>query len=211
MPNFEYLQNVIPFATSNFLSRITFWWYTGLIWTGYKRPLTNRDLWRLDRYSSCKYILKRMERKIDGLQTERIIHQLQSGSMESETTPLVDSPPKAKKSISVMDSKPIAINVASLVLRIYWKQILTIVLLKLVTSVLTFANPLLLDKLLTFMRTSEEPLWRGVLYASLMFLIPMTESIINNQYEYWINTITLRVKTCLYSLIYTKVSSNKFQ
>uniref|UniRef100_A0A8C2DEB2 Multidrug resistance-associated protein 1 n=1 Tax=Cyprinus carpio TaxID=7962 RepID=A0A8C2DEB2_CYPCA len=40
--------NPCPESGASFLSRITFWWITGLMVTGYKRPLEEKDLWSLN-------------------------------------------------------------------------------------------------------------------------------------------------------------------
>ena len=39
--------NVCPATTASFPSILTFSWFTGLAWTGFKRPLTSQDLWAL--------------------------------------------------------------------------------------------------------------------------------------------------------------------
>jgi ATP-binding cassette subfamily C (CFTR/MRP) protein 1 len=76
----------------------------------------------------------------------------------------------------------------------------------LMASSLVFVNPLILDKLISFMNPSnDEPQWRGYFYASLMFISPLFESILNSQYEYRINLICMRIRACIISVIYKKV------
>ncbi|CAG2107718.1 unnamed protein product, partial [Medioppia subpectinata] len=51
---------------------------------------------------------------------------------------------------------------------------------------------------------STEPVWRGYLYAVLMFIAPMIESILTSQYDLGIGIITLRMRSCLTNAIYKK-------
>uniref|UniRef100_A0A3B3XJ48 ABC transmembrane type-1 domain-containing protein n=1 Tax=Poecilia mexicana TaxID=48701 RepID=A0A3B3XJ48_9TELE len=41
-------QNPCPEPGASFLSRITFWWITGMMMVGYRRPLEEKDLWSLN-------------------------------------------------------------------------------------------------------------------------------------------------------------------
>ncbi len=76
-------------------------------------------------------------------------------------------------------------NLLSSILKTFWAQMLFCGFLKLIASFLMFVNPLVLDILISFMSpTNDEPTWRGYFYASLMFISPMFESLINNQFEY---------------------------
>lgn len=198
--------HVAPQASASMLSRLTFWWFTRMIMAGYRRPLTDRDMWRLEPQNQCRQILRRLDRKIDGIKTEKIIHRMQTAQQAAaDMTDKDIADYDDLDVIKIPQRKPIAINVATLIVCVYWKQLLVVVLIKLAGSVLTFSNPFFLDRLLTFMRGDDEPAWRGFLYASMMWMVPAIESMLNNQYEYWMNVITMRVRTCLNTLIYNKV------
>ena len=91
------------------------------------------------------------------------------------------------------------------IIRTFWPQMLFAATLKFVSTLMSFVNPLVLGLLISFITNPNEPIWKGYLYASLMFFSPMIESILNNQYEYIIVSVGMRVRTCIISAIYKKV------
>ncbi|XP_065055747.1 multidrug resistance-associated protein 1-like [Rhopilema esculentum] len=54
-----------PIDSANFLSRLTFWWMTGLIWTGYKRSLTSEDVWDLSKHNKAHNLVSNFQEKWD--------------------------------------------------------------------------------------------------------------------------------------------------
>ena len=99
------------------------------------------------------------------------------------------------------------IGILSAIAKTFWPGLLFIGFLKFIASCLTFVNPLVLDHLIAFIN-NDEPMWRGYFYASLMLISPMIESLLNSQYEFGINCISMRVRACLISTIYRKVYLN---
>ncbi|KAJ3588064.1 hypothetical protein NHX12_011658, partial [Muraenolepis orangiensis] len=55
-------QNPCPEAASSFLSKVSFWWITGLMATGYKRPLEEKDLWSLNPEDCSQMVVPHLER-----------------------------------------------------------------------------------------------------------------------------------------------------
>jgi len=45
---FQIMQNPSPDKTSSFFSKLFFLWYDSMAWTGYRRTLTEDDLWELN-------------------------------------------------------------------------------------------------------------------------------------------------------------------
>ena len=163
----------MPYTRASVLSVLTFWWVNPLIMLGYKKPLTELDLWTLDPNDSTKYnsmifseSLQRNNRK--------------SGQHNGIVWAIVQT---------------------------YWFPMLMMAVLKLALSFLAYANPLILNLLIEFMSPeSVDPEWRGYLYASLMFIAPMIECIITNQYDFGTGAVALRIKACLTNAIYKKVT-----
>ncbi len=80
-------------------------------------------------------------------------------------------------------------------------------ILALALSFLPYVNPTVLDWIIAYMSVdSQEPDWRGFLYAIIMFISPMIESLITTQYDAGIGIIALRMRSCLMNSIYKKVS-----
>uniref|UniRef100_A0AAR2ILI6 ABC-type glutathione-S-conjugate transporter n=1 Tax=Pygocentrus nattereri TaxID=42514 RepID=A0AAR2ILI6_PYGNA len=56
-------QNPCPVEDASFLSKILFWWFSGLVVKGYRSPLTAEDLWSLREKDTSKKIISDLERE----------------------------------------------------------------------------------------------------------------------------------------------------
>lgn len=77
-------------------------------------------------------------------------------------------------------------------------------LLKMAGSLLAFSGPLLLNLLVSFMESHQEPLSHGVLYALALFAGSFLGAILRNQFSYAVNKVMLMVRTAVISAIYQK-------
>ncbi|KAF7254110.1 Multidrug resistance-associated protein 7 [Varanus komodoensis] len=77
-------------------------------------------------------------------------------------------------------------------------------LLKLAGSLLGFSGPLLLNLLVSFMESHQEPLSHGVMYALGLFAGSFLGAILRNQFNYEVNKMMLSVRTAVISAIYQK-------
>ncbi|NWQ62281.1 MRP7 protein, partial [Neopipo cinnamomea] len=76
--------------------------------------------------------------------------------------------------------------------------------LKLAGSLLGFSGPLLLNLLVNFMESRQEPLSHGVLYALGLFAGSFLSAVLRNQFIYEMNKVTLMVRAAVISAIYRK-------
>nr|XP_033794309.1 multidrug resistance-associated protein 7-like isoform X2 [Geotrypetes seraphini] len=77
-------------------------------------------------------------------------------------------------------------------------------LLKLGDSILFFAGPLLLNLLVNFMETRQEPLSHGILYAAGLFASSFLGAILSNQFAYEVDKVVIMVRAAIISSIYHK-------
>ncbi|NXW19547.1 MRP7 protein, partial [Circaetus pectoralis] len=77
-------------------------------------------------------------------------------------------------------------------------------LLKLASNLLGFSGPLLLNLLVNFMESGQEPLSHGVLYALGLFAGSFLGALLQNQFSYEVNKVTLMVRAAVVSAIYRK-------
>ncbi|NXN27692.1 MRP7 protein, partial [Nycticryphes semicollaris] len=77
-------------------------------------------------------------------------------------------------------------------------------LLKLAGNLLGFSGPLLLNLLVNFMESRQEPLSHGVLYALGLFAGSFLGAVLRNQFSYEVNKVTLMVRAAIISAIYRK-------
>lgn len=61
--------------------------------------------------------------------------------------------------------------------------------------------------LLGFMRDEDAAVWKGFLFAGLLFLLSCLQSLLNHQYMYRCFTLGMRLKSAVMALVYRKVSS----
>ncbi|XP_068088676.1 ATP-binding cassette sub-family C member 10-like isoform X2 [Hyperolius riggenbachi] len=76
--------------------------------------------------------------------------------------------------------------------------------IKLFSVALGFMGPVLLNLLVTFMETQEEPLSWGVIYAIGLFASGFLGAILQNQYIHQINKLMLAVRTSVLTAVYHK-------
>ncbi|CAG2120236.1 unnamed protein product, partial [Medioppia subpectinata] len=100
-----------------------------------------------------------------------------------------------------------AINIFPLVLKTYWPTILFNACIQLVSTLLTFTQPLILDRLITFMTpmtdtttATVEPIWRGYLYAGAMFVSPVLASVLNGQYDRRQDLLLMKMRSSVTAL-----------
>ncbi|NXL40961.1 MRP7 protein, partial [Podilymbus podiceps] len=77
-------------------------------------------------------------------------------------------------------------------------------LLKLAGNLLGFSGPLLLNLLVNFMESRQEPLSHGVLYALGLFAGSFLGALLRNQFSYEVNKVMLMVRAAIISAIYRK-------
>jgi ATP-binding cassette, subfamily C (CFTR/MRP), member 1 len=178
---------MIPEDSASILSILTFWWFNEMIIKGFKHSLTIDNMWKLNNKYSSKEILD----KFNNIWIEKINFAKSLISKNSSQGTKI-----AKTNVGILSS----------IFQTFWSEMLIIGFIKFIASMLTFVNPLVLDRLMDFMKpVNTEPKWRGFFYASLMFISPLLESILNSQYEFGINKVSMKVRTCLISIIYKKV------
>lgn len=249
----EEYRNRSPENEASILSMLTYWWLNTVMWIGYKRPLTQDDLYAIkpeDRTEAVSQkfeellepaILKALEeRRTNALYAEgktsdeqqNVKNQLLEMSEETaedqnntqtskskwlrlpfraEHHPLSSgrararriSEEKKKTAEQIENEGGKYVGVANVIVKSFWPLLLTASLMKLVSSLLTFASPILLDRIIGFV-SSNEPSWRGTLYALTLFFLSIAESIFTNREQYLTNLNVMRIRTCLTSALYRK-------
>ncbi|NWZ90798.1 MRP7 protein, partial [Nesospiza acunhae] len=114
-------------------------------------------------------------------------HQLQAARV-------CDRPHHAQKAVCLL-----SVLHAAFGLRFY-----TLGLLKLADSLLDFSGPLLLNLLVNFMESRQEPLSHGILYALGLFAGSFLGAVLRSQFRYEMNKMALMVRAAVISAIYRK-------
>uniref|UniRef100_A0A8C5IX28 ABC-type glutathione-S-conjugate transporter n=1 Tax=Junco hyemalis TaxID=40217 RepID=A0A8C5IX28_JUNHY len=176
--------NQCPEASSSFLSKITYWWFSGLLWKGSQQALGVDDLWPVRKQDCSEEIVAWAEREWK---------KCHSRTEAEETEALLQS----KHS----QSGPL--------LRMFWNMFGTYFLLStvclVICDVFLFSTPKVLSLFLKFIEDEAAPGWLGYLYAFSMFLLGCLQTLFEQRYMYMCLVLGLRLRTALTGLVYRKI------
>uniref|UniRef100_A0A3P9IN76 ABC-type glutathione-S-conjugate transporter n=1 Tax=Oryzias latipes TaxID=8090 RepID=A0A3P9IN76_ORYLA len=198
-PNLE--KNPCPVKDASFLSKILFWWFTGLVVKGYRSPLEATDLWTLREEDTSHKIISDLQQEW-GAECAKL--QKQEKSLES--APVLGSrlPDQAQLLRKLQKEQSSGFFLLRTLARKFGPYFLTGTLCIIFHDAFMFAIPQVLSLLLGFIRDPEAPQWKGYFYATLMFLLSCLQSLFNHQYMYTCFTVGMRVKTAVMGLVYRK-------
>ncbi|XP_065205456.1 multidrug resistance-associated protein 1-like isoform X2 [Planococcus citri] len=196
-------KNVCPRKESSFLSRLLFTWFEPLIWKGYRKSLQKEDLWNLDYSILSANIVPKFEKYWK--------ETLEKIGKNSDLKIKIKCENKKQHDINKVKYKlnDRADEYASIVPALLRTFGITFILgtsLKVFLDVFVFVNPQILSSLIDFMG-SNQPMWRGYMFAVLLFIIAIIQTILSAQYQQIMYTIGLQIRTCLISIIYKKALS----
>uniref|UniRef100_A0A8C3MV87 ABC-type glutathione-S-conjugate transporter n=1 Tax=Geospiza parvula TaxID=87175 RepID=A0A8C3MV87_GEOPR len=178
--------NQCPEASSSFLSKITYWWFSGLLWKGSQQALGVDDLWPVRKQDSSEEIVAWAERE---WKNWAVLDDL-----TEETEALLQS--KHSQSFGPL-------------LRMLWSMFGTYFLLStvclVICDVFLFSTPKVLSLFLKFIEDEAAPSWLGYLYAFSMFLLGCLQTLFEQRYMYMCLVLGLRLRTALTGLVYRKI------
>lgn len=200
-----------PQITASFPSQLAFSWFTGLAWSGFKRSLTFDDLWDLNPMLMSRFVFPRFNRF-----WERTVKQIQyvhaNGHQATNGHGLADASfnrtnedvdfKSTKKSSSHADLSRLSVFPA--MAKAFGPAFLYGSLLKCVHDIMIFISPFLLKLIIAFTADPAEPLWKGIFFAVLIFVISCVQTLSLSQYFYKMYVIGLWLRTSLISAIYRK-------
>uniref|UniRef100_A0A3Q2PMB4 ABC-type glutathione-S-conjugate transporter n=1 Tax=Fundulus heteroclitus TaxID=8078 RepID=A0A3Q2PMB4_FUNHE len=191
-------KNPCPVENASFLSKILFWWFTGLVVKGYRTPLEAEDLWTLREEDTSHKIISELQ---EDWTAECAKQQKALASGAALGSRLPDQAQLLRKLQKEQSSGFFLLRTLA---RKFGPYFLTGTLCIIFHDAFMFAIPQVLSLLLGFMRDEEAPLWKGYFYATLMFLLSCLQSLFNHQYMYTCFTVGMRVKTAVMGLVYRK-------
>ncbi|XP_054832209.1 ATP-binding cassette sub-family C member 3 [Eublepharis macularius] len=197
--------NPCPELNSSFLSKLTFWWFTGMAIQGYKRPLEEKDLWSLNEDDRSEIIVQKLQKEWDKLKQEvqqkkevsytktpkNVMNNIGDGLEETE---ILLSSNKKQKEPSFLKA----------LLRTFGPYFLIGSFYKLIQDLLSFVNPQLLSILIRFIKDKNAPLWWGYVIAASMFFSAMLLTLILHQHFQYCFVTGMRLRTGIIGMIYRK-------
>uniref|UniRef100_A0A8C3D0Q3 ABC-type glutathione-S-conjugate transporter n=1 Tax=Cairina moschata TaxID=8855 RepID=A0A8C3D0Q3_CAIMO len=197
-------KNQCPEANSSFLSKITYWWLSGLVWKGYQRSLGVDDLWSVRKEDSSEEIVTWAEKEwkkyhsrtkqIKESATFKKGQKSETGTTEAEETEVL------------LQSEH---NQSRPLLKAFWSMFGTYFLLGtlclVICDVFLFSIPKILSLFLEFIEDQEAPSWHGYFYAFIMVLLACLQTMFEQRYMYMCLVLGLKLKTVVTGLVYRKI------
>nr|XP_057912072.1 multidrug resistance-associated protein 1-like [Doryrhamphus excisus] len=192
-----FVENQCPEEDASFLSRFFFFWFSSLVIQGFRCPLQAADLWTLRNEDSSKRIMCALEAAW-AQQCERRKKSIPCGSSRSDCDEKRELLRKPQKCHSYVHFLLCTLG------RTFAPYFLWGTLFLLLHDAFMFAVPQVLSLLLGFMRDGEAAMWKGFLFAGLLFILSCLQSLLHHQYMYRCFTVGMRLKTAIMGLVYRK-------
>uniref|UniRef100_A0A8C8AA54 ABC-type glutathione-S-conjugate transporter n=1 Tax=Otus sunia TaxID=257818 RepID=A0A8C8AA54_9STRI len=196
--------NQCPEASSSFLSKITYWWFSGLVRKGYQQSLGVDDLWPVRKEDSSEEIVAWAEREW---------RKCHSRTQQKRESAIFKKGQKSETGIAEAEETEVLLqserSQSGPLLRAFWSMFGTYFLLSTVCLVICdiflFSIPKLLSLFLEFIEDQEAPSWHGYFYAFTMFLLACLQTLFEQRYMYMCLVLGLRLKTAVTGLVYRKI------
>ncbi|XP_067407154.1 multidrug resistance-associated protein 1 isoform X1 [Emydura macquarii macquarii] len=200
--------NPCPESNASFLSKITFWWITGLMIQGYRRPLEAKDLWLLNKEDTSEEIVPGLTR----------YWAKECANTKTQPIKMVYSPQKQIKSsnsngdvteeVEALIVKPSQRNSEPSLFKVLYKTFgpyfLMSFLFKAIHDLMMFTGPEILKLLINFVNDKDAPDWQGYLYTGLLFACACLQTLILHQYFHICFVTGMRLKTAVIGAVYRK-------
>ncbi|KAM8798714.1 ATP-binding cassette sub-family C member 6 [Eudromia elegans] len=196
--------NQCPEASTSFLSKVTYWWFSGLVRKGYQQSLDVDDLWSVRKENSSEEIVAHFERewKKYRSRTEQKMESMTFKKVQKSETGLAE----AEESQVLLQSEQ---SQSGPLLKALWSMFGSYFLLGtlslVICDVFLFSLPKLLSLFLDFIEDQEAPNWHGYFYAFTLFLLACLQTVFEQRYMYMCLVLGLRLKTAVTGLVYRKI------
>ncbi|NXY52739.1 MRP1 protein, partial [Callaeas wilsoni] len=200
--------NPCPEFSASFLSRITFWWITGLMIQGYRTPLEAKDLWSLNKEDKSEEIVPDLARNWakEWSKTKRQpLNMLYAPKKQQKSG---DSNGDVTEEVEALIIKPSQKSSEASLFKVLYKTFgpyfFMSFLFKAAHDLLMFAGPEILKLLLNFVNNKAAPDWQGYFYTVLLFVCACLQTLILHQYFHICFVTGMRLKTAIVGVIYRK-------
>ncbi|XP_058696895.1 ATP-binding cassette sub-family C member 2 [Poecile atricapillus] len=216
-----------PEVTASVLSSITFEWYSSTVFKGYRKPLEIEDVWELQDKDKTKALYTAFEKNMKtAMQKARAEMEKRkrkkrrregdpdygnsmSKAQSQDILVLEEKQPKKKKKKGDDNhSGPPKDYPKGWLMKTLGKtfqqNLLLAVAFKLVHDALVFVSPQLLKLLIAFVSDEDSFAWQGYLYAILLFLTSLTQSLCLQQHFSLCFQLGINVRASLIAAIYKK-------
>ncbi|KAM6155275.1 multidrug resistance-associated protein 1 isoform 1-T1 [Rhynchocyon petersi] len=202
--------NPCPEAGASFLSRITFWWITGLMVQGYRQPLESSDLWSLNREDMSEQVVPvlvknwKKECVKSRKQPVKIVYSSSKDPAKPKGGSKVDVNEEAEALIVKSPQKERNPSLFKVLYKTFGPYFLMSFLFKALHDLMMFTGPEILKLLINFVNDQKAPDWQGYFYTALLFVSACIQTLVLHQYFHICFVSGMRVKTAVIGAVYRK-------
>ncbi|KAM5227272.1 multidrug resistance-associated protein 1 isoform 2-T2 [Ctenodactylus gundi] len=202
--------NPCPEAGASFLSRITFWWITGMMVRGYRQPLESRDLWSLNREDTSEQVVPvlvknwKKECAKSRKQPVKIVYSSSKDAAKPKGNSKVDVNEEAEALIVKSPQKERDPSLFKVLYKTFGPYFLMSFLFKALHDLMMFAGPEILKLLIHFVNDKSAPDWQGYFYTALLFVSASLQTLVLHQYFHICFVSGMRIKTAVIGAVYRK-------
>ncbi|XP_048349117.1 multidrug resistance-associated protein 1-like isoform X1 [Sphaerodactylus townsendi] len=203
-----HVPNPCPESGASFLSKITFWWITGLMVQGYRQPLEAKDLWSLNKEDTSEEVVQGLVKN----------WAKESAKAKGQPVPMIYSPKKPTKpsgssgdlteEAEALILKPCQREKDPSLFKVLYKTFgpyfLMSFLFKAFHDLMMFTGPEILKLLIRFVNDRDAPSWQGYFYTGLLFVCAGLQTLVLHQYFHICFVTGMRLKTAVIGAVYRK-------
>ncbi|XP_037363447.1 multidrug resistance-associated protein 1 isoform X2 [Talpa occidentalis] len=201
--------NPCPESGASFLSRITFWWITGMMIRGYRHPLESTDLWSLNKEDKSEQVVPvlvknwKKECAKSRKQPVKIVYPSKDPTQTKGSSKL-DVSEEAEALIVKSPQKERDPSLFKVLYQTFGPYFLMSFLFKALHDLMMFAGPEILKLLIKFANDKSAPAWQGYFYTALLFISTCLQTLLLHQYFHICFVSGMRIKTAVIGAVYRK-------
>ncbi|XP_063510107.1 uncharacterized protein LOC129016289 isoform X10 [Pongo pygmaeus] len=201
--------NPCPESSASFLSRITFWWITGLIVRGYRQPLVGSDLWSLNKEDTSEQVVPvlvknwKKECAKTRKQPVKVVYSSKDPAQPKESSK-GDANEEVEALIVKSPQKEWNPSLFKVLYKTFGPYFLMSFFFKAIHDLMMFSGPQILKLLIKFVNHTKAPDWQGYFYTVLLFVTACLQTLVLHQYFHICFVSGMRIKTALTGAVYRK-------
>ncbi|XP_072916624.1 multidrug resistance-associated protein 1 [Hemitrygon akajei] len=197
--------NLCPELSASFLSKLSFWWFTGMTILGYKRPLQPEDLWSLNKKDESKKIVPQLAEEWEKECAKIIKPEKMTYSPKKSKSVKKEQQSADEAQVLILKKKGnLKPSLLKALCKVFGPYFMISFIYKVIHDLLMFASPEILKLLLQFVNNDKAPAWQGYFYAFLLFLCAFIQTLFLHQYFQICFVTGMRLKTAIIGAVYRK-------
>ncbi|XP_077843262.1 multidrug resistance-associated protein 1 isoform X11 [Macaca mulatta] len=202
-------ENPCPESSASFLSRITFWWITGLIVRGYRQPLEGSDLWSLNKEDTSEQVVPvlvknwKKECAKTRKQPVKVVYSSKDPAQPKDSSK-VDANEEVEALIVKSPQKEWNPSLFKVLYKTFGPYFLMSFFFKAIHDLMMFSGPEILKLLINFVNDTKAPDWQGYFYTALLFVAACLQTLVLHQYFHICFVSGMRIKTAVIGAVYRK-------